>query len=611
MKREGKNLPSWPALPERKVFAGFVGPFSAEAFLANLRKRFSARALHWKARHRGNVMMAEGLPFRFQYPSPAAGFGVARARLDNRRELLDELELGEYASEEEFFFEGQQRWGSKNLATKLLGDFSLALASPQEELLGLRDPTGAHSFFYSHQDDGLVFGSELEVLLACPFVSQAYDEETVARFLQHHYFLHPARTFFRDIHRLPPGWLLEFSVQGLQLKRYYYPEDLEPFASTDEEELLHQLVELLERSVECRLGGASRVGVHLSGGLDSSSIAVIAARRLGGERLRGFSWSAPPETGNEPTDERRRVLEISRRERIPVEFFIRYAHEVRGHLLRDPSREPWVMSHLEEPVLERAAEQGVELLLSGWGGDEFVSSNGRGVLPGLFLRGDWRRVLKECHLSAQRREGVWWRDFRAKVLAHFLPDWLYFRIYPNQAGPSFISESLCLRQPVAEFRVREFVGLRRNFLELWRAGHLQQRIESWAQAGLRRGLIYRYPLLDKRLVEFAFRVPEEFFHRDGYTRYLFRKASEGWLGSELVWGSPKGEVTPLKTVRAPRLDPDPGSLLREITNLSAKPPHDFIDWSALLATWSGSTGRGVLRSRAIQCAFLGREPGGL
>lgn len=92
-----------------------------------------------------------------------------------------------------------------------------------------------------------------------------------------------------------------------------------------------------------------------------------------------------------------------------------------------------------------------------------------------------------------------------------------------------------------EMRFTPDIGPRAVQLEFLAHGALRSRLESWAVSGCRAGIEYRYPLLDKRVVEFALGLPPEYYHRHGRGRYLFRRAVEGFLPHDVCWQSLKQE----------------------------------------------------------------------
>ena len=89
-------------------------------------------------------------------------------------------------------------------------------------------------------------------------------------------------------------------------------------------------------------------------------------------------------------------------------------------------------------------------------------------------------------------------------------------------------------KPLA-IRFRRAIGVRSTQLALLRAGHLAQRMEGWAASGGPRGIEYRYPLLDRRLLEFVLGLPPEQFVRGKERRWLMRNALRSVLPPEVCW----------------------------------------------------------------------------
>jgi asparagine synthase (glutamine-hydrolysing) len=78
-------------------------------------------------------------------------------------------------------------------------------------------------------------------------------------------------------------------------------------------------------------------------------------------------------------------------------------------------------------------------------------------------------------------------------------------------------------------------------LAFWQYGHIQSRIESWAAAAIPNRLEYSYPLLDKRIIEFALGIPAEYCVSNKIGRFLFRSAANGLLPEKILWADTKVE----------------------------------------------------------------------
>ncbi len=83
-------------------------------------------------------------------------------------------------------------------------------------------------------------------------------------------------------------------------------------------------------------------------------------------------------------------------------------------------------------------------------------------------------------------------------------------------------------------------------LDLFNQGHLTSRIESWASSSFKHRMEYSYPLLDKRIVEFALGIPSSMYYQKGQGRFLYRHAIRGLLPDDMRWGNFKLEPNRVK-----------------------------------------------------------------
>lgn len=182
----------------------------------------------------------------------------------------------------------------------LRGEFAFAIYDERRRrLFAARDRFGVKPFCYCEHDGGVSFASEAKALFALG-VQPAWDGDAVRQALSLQY-TPPDRTLFAGVRQLPPGnWLIADDA-GVRVRRYWdldYPVDdagalseaTEHASSNGIEEASREVRAHLEEAVRLRLRGDAPVCVHLSGGLDSSSVAALAARHHNG-RLPCFTVS--------------------------------------------------------------------------------------------------------------------------------------------------------------------------------------------------------------------------------------------------------------------------------------------------------------------------------
>ena len=481
---------------------------------------------------------------------PDAGVAVlADARLDGRG-LGDALGLGPRERAEctdgDLILRAWLRWG-RECPGHLLGDYAFVVWDAGKRLLFCaRDHIGARPFYYALTADRFVFASAVEAVLAAPGISGELDERTVAAYLTQTSLNTAAHTFFKAVRKLPPGHALTLEADRLpaaglraRLERHWRPERTPRAPPASDDDYAGEFLHLYRQAVKDRLRGPGPVGAHLSGGLDSSSIAVLAARELrrqGRPPPLAFSWL--PELGGRPPDESH-APEYALVDAVCAQEGLRVFHQAPGTddviaVLRQDVTYPGVHVHLNEWVVQRcAAEQGVRVLLSGWGGDEGVSFNGNGHFASLLLRGRWMALLAACRAHGERP-----RRFLARLVLPLVHPHLPLRLRMLRSGRwPFRRSRRWLIDPAFARRTRPWpehtrrnVGVRR--LQLWRLQTAQhsRRMEGWAASGARHGIEYRYPLLDRRLLEFALSLPPEQFSRGRWDRWLMRYALSGGAG---------------------------------------------------------------------------------
>ena len=522
-------------------------------------------SLGWRGRAPAEEESAETLP-RFNAESGLAV--TASARLDGRATLCGALGVSRpdwtKLPDSSLILRSYERWG-RDCPEHLLGDYTFALWDAAREILFCaRDHIGTRPFYYALAGGRFAFASDIDALLAAPGVSDELDETAVATRLTRAARSLGARTYYRAVRRLLPGHSLSIARGTVRVHRWWRPEEIRPTSRATDDTVAEACLAVLSEAVRDRVRGARKVGVHLSGGLDSSCVAVLAARELrrhGRPAPPAFAWHPPPGSGPNGTREAAEygAIEAVRRQEV-LQVFYRSpkARDVIAFLRRDATRVDEGSLVHEEVVQRAAAEQSVTVLLSGWGGDEGISFNGRGYYPQLLRSGRWGRLWRElrdrsrCPVAALLTQAlsplvspgaaVWARELRQGRLP--------LRRFPFRKNVTFIHPDFGrrvrpLRAPFGPPRA----GVRDMQVYLLRIGGLSRRMEGWAASGARRGIEYRYPLLDRRVLEFALGLPAEQFRRGHWSRWAMRRALVPVLPPEVCWNADKTDPARFEPLR--------------------------------------------------------------
>jgi asparagine synthase (glutamine-hydrolysing) len=241
---------------------------------------------------------------RLSHHDPSGTVCLGSARIDNRRELLEQLELNveawgaetprEAACDDTYLIHrAWLRWGEA-CCERIYGDWAFAIWNEQERSLFLaRDHFGITSLYYVLTERLLAFATEQSVLIDLQLLPYEIDELYVAQVLVAWPAYHGRQTVRHGLHRLPPAHRLTVTRERDRLEQYWHLERTPPLKLRDRRDYVAGFLEVFDQAVRCRLrrdrGGL--VGSTLSGGLDSGSISATAARMLAesGEELRAFT----------------------------------------------------------------------------------------------------------------------------------------------------------------------------------------------------------------------------------------------------------------------------------------------------------------------------------
>ena len=496
----------------------------------------------------------------------AAGLAcLADARLDDRRALCDALnvsrQLRTSLADSELILRAHVRWGEAAPA-RLLGDYAFAVWNENRRTLLLcRDHAGARPLYYAEPlppaSERFVFASTVAAVLAAPGVSCAFDDAVVAAQLGSDRPDRRSRTCYRAVRRVPAGHCLVIAPaasgsvarpvaqQGVDIRtvRHWRPEEVPAAPPASDDAYAEQFRELFESAVRARLPGGP-VGVHLSGGLDSSGIATHAARLLreqGRPPPPAFSWFPPPAAPPPPpAPEYARVDAVCQQEALPL-FHCGPSPEDVVQVLRLDGTLPGADVPLPEPVVVRRARAlGVRVLLSGNGGDGCASHNGRGHWQSLLLRCHWRTLAAEWRAV----EHPAWRLLAGTMLPLLHPALPlvanHLRHGRGLRERWFIAPAFARRAKPSTTPLAREAGVRSAQLRFVQPGRLEFQ-EQLRAFGARAGIEYRFPLLDRRLLEFALSLPPEQFRRPAASRWIMRHALRHSLPHEVCWNPTKRE----------------------------------------------------------------------
>ena len=365
---------------------------------------------------------------------------TADARLDARAELLQELkqrgrEAQPGAPDSELILHAYAAWGLA-CVDHLRGDFSFGIWDARNrQLVCARDHFGIKPFYYAQLGEAFIFSNTLNCIRIHPAVSGRLNDLAISDFLLFDMIREPGATSFADIQRLAPAHILVCNEDSVSVHRYWKLPVSAPIHHKRPSECVEQFRGLLDRAVADRLRTSS-VGVFMSGGLDSPTVAASAQRILAGNGP-DFSVRAYTEVFENliPHEEGPYAGLVAEALRVPIAFQVsdetglwKYPDH-QNHDWPEPSHLPCSDGGLAQ-MRQVAARNRVAL--TGFGGDPALSCLLSVHFLQLLKKWQFGRTLADAirYLTAEGRfsrlyvRTRWQRWFASKSQVPHYPVWL-------------------------------------------------------------------------------------------------------------------------------------------------------------------------------------------
>ncbi|GIJ51752.1 asparagine synthetase B [Virgisporangium aliadipatigenens] len=536
---------------------------------------------------------------------------VADAVLEDRRGLAGVLGLPADAPDATFVCAAYRRWGPECVA-HLRGGFAFAVADARRGGVFIaRDRLGIRPLHVYRTPRELVFASTAFALTGWDAVGSTVDEVRVAAFL--YATFEPERTWVAGVRPVPPATALWVDGSGVHTRRYWRPALDATGPGRDHAQALR---EALAAAVADR-AERGPVGVLLSGGLDSGSVAALAAAH--GIVRTYTSVPAPdwnvPAVGNTVVDESELVRDLAARHPHLRPSFM----DSRGIPLLDGHEESFAAGGTPaHNVLNvtwtrafhaRAAADGVRVLLHGGGGNFFFSPDEPGWLAALVRRGRWRTAAREAaHWSRVR--GIPLRSvLRGPLLAELVPAAVRKRRQAAWTSAALRADGW-LRPERRHLITDERLGATADFA--WFASPvvldaLAAQAEFAAAEEARWGLCVSDPTLDLRVVEAACAQPAWLRRSAGQTRAVCRAATAGLLPDSIRLARGRGIQVADWSDRIADARPE---LLTEVAAARENPlVSGLVDLDAIagtLAEWPGSEPSPIHRGGLLRALLASR-----
>lgn len=475
--------------------------------------------------------------------------------LDNREELLKQLDLKDDSgiSDSSIVLNAYYKWGEK-FPSHLIGDFAVAIYDFEEEKLVLaRDQLGKRSLYYSIYD-GIIKFSTIERPVN---QEKKYNKSYFIKNLSLAYDLDVFRkneTIYKGVYFVKPAEIIV--LKGDQKKSNIYWRLKAQKSKNNFEEDIEEVKEIFIESVKCRLRTKGNVGLMLSGGLDSNSIAYIAADMLKSNSKDLYTYTSKSKEEYDLKYHHSVITDESK----DAELIIKHFNNIMMRSSSYPEADAWRMIEetlytMEEPykyvqncswlfgIYEDAAKDNCKVLLNGQFGNMTFSLDNitKHLMVQLFsfrIKSFLKDLRTFCLETKQSRKAIVLEIFDRTFFYKKYKPIYYLNDYSNLNK----KDKRRINKHYAHVsRLLYGLTMKNSKLKAFCNSTLLHNVgAAETKHGLKNNLIQRDPTRDIRLVEKCYNLPSKAFNDQGRERALAKNIMKGIVPDEILFSQRQG-----------------------------------------------------------------------
>jgi asparagine synthase (glutamine-hydrolysing) len=495
-------------------------------------------------------------------PFPSADnsiIAIFNGEIYNYLELKAELStldvLFRTASDTEVLVEGYRIWKDA-LWSKLNGFWAVAMYHFNDNTIVLsRDRLGVAPLYYRHMQDGFYFSSSIQSLLNVHPDDVTLDVNIIRGFVETSLKDFDNSTCYSEIKSIPPGSVVAFkygdyNINSATVNKYWnIPKSRLNIGDLSFDEAVLRFRETFFNAVDIRLRADLPVAFELSGGLDSSSVVAVASI-LRRNDIRTYTIKVPKQN-EEPYA--RSILEkypIDYRVLTdPEETFLVDMEEF-SSIMEEPYHSPNIYTHYKMRKIMKS--EGVAVVIAGAGGDEVLCGYEHQLWPKAYI--DLKRKGKLWHAIYYELSRAYRNPRTRKKIMKDILRREKRRLYNRLRKVRFTRH--CENENLADLvkgdyvlagsteaeryaRIYEELAFHEQSTYHFNVGMLPYYLRSNDNFTMAIPLEHRFPFLDYRLVEMGLQMPVPYLFKDGWTKYVLRKAMEPYLPEKILWRTDK------------------------------------------------------------------------
>lgn len=470
------------------------------------------------------------------------------AIIDNRAELMETFGIEDSRATDSFLIlESYKKWGVE-CVNHLLGDYAFAIWDKEaQQLVCVRDHVGKRTLYYEYHKGKICFSTILKPILTLQTERKCLNEKWLADFLAMDNAVQEIeidQTLYEGIRQIPPGHYLVFQENQIQVKQYWYPQQVKELRLESDEAYEKAFREVFDEAVRCRLRSFGKVGIMLSSGLDSTAVGAVAAKLMAKENKMLEAFTEIPVSSYKSDMDSSVIVDESSY----VEEMAKKYPNIHNHFNSFEEHNSYkdiddTIKELERPykvieniywlrsLTKEAAAEGCKILLDGQFGNYTISQGYTWTYWNtLFKRFRWIKLIREIKIYGKCKHLGrkflykkvlirYWENVKGKFLVH------------KELATSIINKNLeskwhCFKRikqkgyARAESSLYDYKKQKEaitNFILLSHLGCME------TNTSLVDGLLRRDPTRDKRVIEFCLSIPTTQYIYHGEPRALIRR----------------------------------------------------------------------------------------
>ncbi|MCP3669439.1 MAG: asparagine synthase (glutamine-hydrolyzing) [Gammaproteobacteria bacterium] len=466
----------------------------------------------------------------------------------------------------------------KKALNHINGIFSFAIWCDEDKSLFIaRDQLGVKPLYYAIPETGFIFSSELKSLLHDTSISRELDRTAISHYLRYLWCPSPM-TPLKSVRKLEPGHFLEVLNGKIIRKEQYYTLPQHESIQCSLNQCKSVLLDTLTQSVERQLIADVKVGAFLSGGLDSSSIVAIAAKRLGAKNLPCYTIEFDGAAEEGMQEDLPYAKRVAQHIGVPLEI-VKVSPDIVNDL-------PKLIYQLDEPqadvaplnawyISKLASEQGVKVLLSGAGGDDLLTGYrrhyallnekywswmpksvragmkyGSGLLPKqIHLLRRIAKAFEYCDLDMNKRLPTYFHWLNSSKVNDLFKVPLVNITDPLIEHVDALPDSMSALQKMLQLDTKYFL--------------VDHNLNYTDKVSMAEGIEVRVPLVDMAMVDVAASIPDMYKQHGRHGKWIFKKAMEGLLPNDIIYRPKTGFGAPVRPWIRNDLQPMVDTILSE------------------------------------------------